>query len=133
LGGRVLRARTPAGIDQEVYALLVTYQALRTSIADATLGHPTASPGRAGFTVALHAARDQLIQAAGINTSTPIDLPGHIGRAVLASHLPPRRTRVSPRIVKRAISKHRAKGPTDRRNYQATINIKVLTELTASP
>ncbi|WP_327119084.1 IS4 family transposase [Nocardia sp. NBC_01730] len=34
LGGRVLRARTPAGIEQEVYALLVTYQALRTAMAD---------------------------------------------------------------------------------------------------
>ncbi|WP_396454148.1 IS4 family transposase [Actinomadura sp.] len=29
LGGRVLRARTPAGTDQEVYALLIAYQALR--------------------------------------------------------------------------------------------------------
>ena len=34
LGGRVLRARTD-GIEQEIYALLVTYQALRTAIADA--------------------------------------------------------------------------------------------------
>ncbi|WP_232668743.1 transposase [Pseudonocardia sp. TRM90224] len=28
LGGRVLRARTPAGIDREIHALLITYQAL---------------------------------------------------------------------------------------------------------
>lgn len=35
LGGRVLRARTPAGVDQEVCALLVTYQALRIAISDA--------------------------------------------------------------------------------------------------
>ena len=34
LDGRVLRARTPAGLDQEIYALLVTYQLLRTLIAD---------------------------------------------------------------------------------------------------
>ncbi|WP_280949896.1 IS4 family transposase [Xylanimonas protaetiae] len=32
LGGRVLRARTPDGIEQEVYALLIAYQALRTAI-----------------------------------------------------------------------------------------------------
>ena len=32
LGGRVLRARTPAGIAQEIYALLITYQALRLAI-----------------------------------------------------------------------------------------------------
>src|SRR3954468_16814197 len=38
LGGRVLRARTPAGLEQEIYALLVAYQALRIAICDATIG-----------------------------------------------------------------------------------------------
>ena len=133
LGGRVLRARTPAGIGQEAYALLITYQALRLAIADATLGHPTASPAQASFTVALHAARDQLIHAAGVITGTSIDLTGHIGRAALASLLPPRRTRICPRVVKRAISKHRAKGPIDRSNYRAMITINILTKLTADP
>lgn len=126
LGGRVLRARTPEGIDQEAYALLVTYQALRLAIGDAILGHPTASPDRAGFTIALHAARDQLIHAAGVIADTTIDLVGKIGHAVLTNLLPARRSRVSPRVVKRAISKHRAKGDIDRTNYQATININIL-------
>jgi hypothetical protein len=36
-GVRVLRARTPAGLDQEIYALLVTYQALRIAITDTTV------------------------------------------------------------------------------------------------
>jgi len=36
LGGKVLRARTPNGVNQEVYALLITYQLLRTAMADAT-------------------------------------------------------------------------------------------------
>lgn len=135
LGGRVLRARTPDGVEQEVYALLVTYQALRLAIAEATLGHPTASPDRAGFTVALHTARDQLIHAAGVIADTTIDLVGKIGRAVLADLLPPRRTRINPRVVKRAISKHRAKGDIDRTNYQATININILgaSALTTGP
>ena len=44
LGGRVLRARTPDGIEQEVYALLVTYQALRTAIADAAETVPAPTP-----------------------------------------------------------------------------------------
>ena len=123
----------PAGIDQEIYALLVTYQALRTAIADAALAHPAASPGRAGFTAALHAARDQLTCATGVIAGTRIDLTGHIDRAVLATPLPPRRTRISPRVVKRAISKHRAKGPTDRTNYPATITITITTGLTTDP
>ena len=44
LGGRVLRARTPAGIDQEIYALLITYQILRTAMTDATNTHPGMRP-----------------------------------------------------------------------------------------
>jgi hypothetical protein len=125
LGGRVLRARTPAGISQEVYAVLTAYQAVRLAMADATASQPATSPDRASFTVALHAARDQVIHAAGVIAETTIDLVGKIGRAVLANLLPARRTRVSPRVVKRAISKHRAKGDIDRTNYQATININV--------
>ena len=126
LGGRVLRARTPAGIEQEIYALLVTYQALRTAIADATLTQPATPPDRGSFTIALNTARDQIIHAAGIIADTTIDLVGTIGRAVLATPLPARRHRTSPRVVKRASSKHRAKGPTDRKNYNTTIHIRIL-------
>ncbi|MGB9307231.1 MAG: IS4 family transposase [Mycobacterium sp.] len=135
LGGRVLRARTPAGIEQEVYALLTTYQALRLAMAEATATEPTVPPDRASFTVALHAARDQVVHAAGVIAGTVIDLVGAIGRAVLTNLLPTRRTRVSPRVVKRAISKHRAKGDIDRTNYPAEITITVLqpTQLTTNP
>jgi hypothetical protein len=135
LGGRVLRARTPAGISQEVYAVLATYQAVRLAIANATTGHPATSPDRASFTVALHAARDQVIHAAGVIADTVIDLVGAIGRAVLTDLQPARRTRISPRVVKRAISKHRAKGTIDRANRTATISVNILAtaELTTGP
>jgi hypothetical protein len=73
LGGRVLRARTPAGIDQEVYALLVCYQLLRLAMADATSTHAGVDPDRASFAIALQTARDQLIQAAGVLASTTIE------------------------------------------------------------
>lgn len=127
LGGRVLRARTPAGIDQEVYALLVVYQLIRTAMADATATQPEADPDRASFSTALHAARDLVIQAAGVIADTTIDLVGTIGRHVLAHLMPDRRLRVSPRIVKRAISKYQARGPhLDRTSYKATIAIDIL-------
>jgi Insertion element 4 transposase N-terminal/Transposase DDE domain len=126
LGGRVLRARTPAGIDQELYALLITYQLLRTAMADATDTRPGTDPDRASFTIALHAARDQLIQAAGVIADTVIDLVGTIGRHVLADLLPSRRQRLNPRTVKRAISKYNAKGLVDRTSYKATISIDIL-------
>ncbi|WP_433725082.1 IS4 family transposase [Nocardia sp. CA-129566] len=124
LGGRVLRARTPDGIAQEIYALLITYQALRIAITDATVTTGT-TPDRASFSIALNTARDQLILAAGIIAGTTIDLIGTIGHAVLDHLLPARRQRTCPRIVKRAISKHRAKGNIDRNSYKITINITI--------
>jgi transposase IS4-like protein/DDE family transposase len=136
LGGRVLRARTPTGIDQEIYALLITYQLLRTAMADATSTVPGTDPGRASFTIAWQAARDQLTQAAGVIAATTIDLAGTIGRHVLNGLLPTRRLRASPRIVKRAISKYQARSPNiDRATYKATVSIDILappSELTAT-
>jgi hypothetical protein len=127
LGGRVLRARTPAGIAQEVYALLTCYQILRTAITDAIDTHGGIGPDRGSFTIALNAARDLLVQAAGVIADTVIDLIGAIGRRVLDNLLPDRRLRVSPRIVKRAISKYQARGPNiNRRSYKATLNINIL-------
>jgi hypothetical protein len=126
LGGRILRARTPPGTDQEIYALLVTYQILRTAMADATSARHT-DPDRASFTIAWQAARGQLIQAADVIAGTVIDLTGTIGRHVLASLLPSRWLRASPRVVKRAISKYQARGPgINRTSYKATINIDIL-------
>jgi hypothetical protein len=137
LGGRVLRARTPQGVDQEIYALLVCYQVLRLAMADATSTQPGIDPDRASFTIALQTARDQLIQAAGVIASTTVDLVGKIGRAVLANLLADRRLRVAPRIVKRAISKYNARGPTiNRTSYKATMRIDILTppaSLTTGP
>ena len=127
LGGRVLRARTPDGTEQEVYALLVTYQALRTAIADAASTVPGTDPDRASFTTALETARDQVIQAAGVIAGARVDLAGTIGRLVLAALMPARRLRISPRVVKRAISKYNARGKIDRKTYHATIDIAILT------
>lgn len=128
LGGRVLRARTPTGIEQEVYALLVIYHLLRTAMADATNTQNDVDPDRASFTIAYQTARDQVIQAANVIADTVIDLAGTIGRHVLANLLPARRLRICPRIVKRAISKYQARGPNlDRTSYKATISIDILT------
>jgi transposase IS4-like protein/DDE family transposase len=127
LGGRVLRARTPGGIEQEIYALLVTYQALRTAIADAASTAPGTDPDRASFSLALDTARDQVIHAAGVIAGTRVDLAGRIGRLVLAALMPPRRLRISPRVVKRAMSRYNAKGKVDRTTYKATIDIAILT------
>ena len=111
----MLRARTPPGVAQEIYALLITYQALRIAISDAVLTRPDVDPDRGSFTIALNAARDQLIAAMGVLTDTTptavVDLVGVLGRSVLDHLLPERRSRTNPRVVKRAISVYAASAP----------------------
>jgi len=44
----------PTGVEQEIYALLVAYQMLRTAMLDATDSRDDVDPDRASFTIALH-------------------------------------------------------------------------------
>src|SRR5712675_1573645 len=67
---------------------------------------PGTNPDRASFTTALETARDQLTAARGICPDCPADLPGVIGRAVLATLLPAQRPRFSARKVKFATSRY---------------------------
>lgn len=129
LDGRVLRARTPAGVTQEVYAVLIVHQALRTAIADAALASGQVPPDRLSLTIALTTARDTIHTATTALAQTGTDLTGRIGKAVLDAVMPARRSRSSPRVTKRAISKHRAKGTVDRNNYQTKITTRLLTIL----
>ena len=76
------------------------------AMVDAVETRPGTDPDRASFTTALEAARDQLTAAAGICPDDPADLPGVIGRAVLATLLPARRPRYSARKVKCATSRY---------------------------
>jgi hypothetical protein len=133
LGRRILRSKTWAGIAQEVYALLSAYQALRIAIADATGATPGTDPDRGSFSVALQCARDQIVQAARIIAGTVIDLVGTIGQAVLNQLMPTRRLRISPRAVKRPLSRYAYKSlKVDRHTYTATLSINILTP-TISP
>jgi DDE family transposase len=134
LGRRVLRSKTPAGLAQEVYALLTLSQVLRIAIADATDAHPEADADRASFTIALEAARDQVVQAANVIADTVIDLIGAIGRQILDNLMPARRLRVSPRAVKRPLSRYAYRSlRVSRHSYKATVSIDILAPSRASP
>jgi hypothetical protein len=106
LGGRVLRSGDRPGAEQETWALLALYQLLRMAMVTATGTRPGTDPDRASFTTALETAKDQLITAAGICPPGPPDLPGVIGRAVLATLLHARRPRYSTRKVKCPLSRY---------------------------
>jgi hypothetical protein len=104
LQGRILRSGDPAGLQQETWALLALYQALRTAITDAVQSVPGTDPDRASYQTAVQTAQNLTATARNI-TGPPGDLQGDIGRAVLASLNPPRRPRVCPRRVKSPLSR----------------------------
>lgn len=110
LEGRVLRSTDPAGLEQELWALLTVYQALRRAMVTAIDTVPGTDPDRASFTTALTTAQDLLVSNANV-ISADVDLAGDIGRAVLADLLPPRRPRISVRKVKSPLSRYAKKDP----------------------
>ena len=81
LDGRVLRSRSIDGLDQEVYALLTTYQALIRAAADTTCTRPGLDMDRISFTVLLAAATDTVTASHGIFPSTLVDLVGTVSAA----------------------------------------------------
>lgn len=114
LNGRVLRSKDPAGLTQEMWAVLAVYQALRIATTDAVSTVPGTDPDRVSYTLAVQAAQDLLTGARNVTDDTG-DLVGAIGRAVLDGLNPPRRPRVSPRRVKSPLSrwnKHPPNRPT---------------------
>jgi hypothetical protein len=130
LKGHVLRSGDPAGLEQELWALLTLYQLLRMAMVTAVETRPGTDPDRASFTTALETARDQIITARGIHPTDPVDLLGVIGRAVLTTLLGPRRPRFSARKVKCATSRylHRDDG-----RPRATTTITDITITTHTP
>ena len=122
LNGRVLRSHDPAGLEQEIWALLALYQALRTAITDAIQTIPGTDPDRASYQVAVQTAQDIVTQARNILPGTP-DLAGGIGRAVLASRHGPRRPRVCARKVKSPLSRWKEHPPGKPRTCQQVTSL----------
>jgi hypothetical protein len=104
LQGRVLRSGDPAGIEQETWALLAVYQALRTAVTDAVQSVPGTDPDRASWQAAVETAQNLTVTAANI-TGGEDDLRGDIGHAVLSRLHGPRRPRVCARKVKSPLSR----------------------------
>ncbi len=104
LAGRVLRSGDPAGLEQEMRALLARCQALRLAITDAVATVSGTGPDRASYQVAVETAQTLVIGARNVVTGAG-DLTGDIGRAVLESLHGTRRPRVCARRVKSPLSR----------------------------
>ncbi|MEW1907459.1 IS4 family transposase [Kitasatospora sp. NPDC085895] len=132
LAGRNLRSGDRVGLEQEMWALLTLYQALRTVMVEAAESVPSTDPDRCCFTVAIQTARDQVVQAAGILPADPYPL-GLIGRRVLARLLAPRRHRTSTRKVKSPMSRYSERRNDGRPDRSRTITDLAVTVLEPDP
>ena len=114
----VLRSQTPAGVVQEVYALLLAHYVVRSLMHEAAREREL-SPLRLSFTATLKILRCRLPQCPrgerGRRRWWP-DLLAEVAQEVL----PPRRNRINPRVVKRAVSKWKPKRPEHRNHPQPT-------------
>jgi hypothetical protein len=131
LKGYVLRSGDRSGAEQELWALLALYQALRMAMTDAAITAGT-DPDRASFTIAAETARIQVTSAAGIAGTSDPDDTGQIGAAVLARPLPARRPRYSDRKVKCSTSRYSAASP-DRPALPVTITRVQITIIVPPP
>jgi hypothetical protein len=100
---RVLRSPQPEGVAQEIYAYLITHQAVRR-----LMTHAAAStgldPDRLSFTTALRLARRSVIHQVKVTART---LAAAVRECLQDRNT--RRDRVSPRAVKRPVSPYRSK------------------------
>lgn len=129
--GRVLRSQHPDDLDQEMWAILAVYQAIKRLGHDAVTSRPGLDPDRISFTIALHTARNQVILAAATDWNTGDPLIGAIGRAVLADLLSRRRQRAKARTKKISSSKYKVAGtafPARSLNYTLDTQIMIFDE-----
>ncbi|MGI5401376.1 hypothetical protein ACQEVG_18395 [Streptomyces sp. CA-135486] len=122
---RVLRSHTVEGVEQELYALLAVFQITRMAITHAATATGI-DPDRLSFTIALRTARHSVITADA--TGPPARL------AAILTHtrnLAParRRSRTSPRCVKRTLSPYAYNKTAGSVGHKAhvTTNVTLLT------
>jgi len=103
----VLRSTDPDGVYQELYAYLITYQAIRALMTQAACARGV-DPDRLSFTVALRAVRRWITSAA---TASTLVLTAAVGAALteIGQDQHQRRDRGSPRAVKRSQASYPAK------------------------
>jgi hypothetical protein len=103
----VLRSTDPDGVRQEIYAYLITYQAIRRLITQAatTAG---VDPDRLSFTTALRAVRRWITTAATATTAVLVNARTATITEINRDHNH-RRNRTSPRAVKRSQAPYPAK------------------------
>jgi hypothetical protein len=119
LHGRVLGCTSPAGLAQEITALLIAYQLLRIVMAKAGAAAGLRCTAM-GFTLALREAVNGITAALEIDGPQDAALLGAVGLHLRDHPLPERRLRIHNRLVKRSLSKY-AHGKVGNGNKRQTV------------
>jgi len=101
---RPFRSRTPLGVLQEVYGLLLAHYLVRTLMHEAALQADIA-PDRLSFVGTLRIVRDAVFQAQIVAPTQTSDWYQRLLQDIGREQLPPRDNRCNPRVVKRKMSK----------------------------
>jgi hypothetical protein len=105
-----LRSRTPCGVIQELYGILLAYNAVRHLMHEAALAEQV-DPRRLSFLDSVRIIRDTVQDMRNARTEHLPRLYRGMLRLIGRCRLPPRENRVNPRVVKRKMSKFAKKRP----------------------
>jgi len=114
-----LRSRTPCGVVQELYGVLLAYNAVRGLMHEAALAEQV-DPRRLSFLDSIRIIRDTV---ADMRNAPAPNLPRlYQGMLLLIGQcrLPPRENRINPRVIKKKMSKWLKKRPEHYRPLQPT-------------
>lgn len=103
----VLRSQTPAGVVQELYALMLDHFVVRTVMFEASK-EAQVSPLRMSFTGTLKILRCRIPECPRRRRAR-VKWWRDLVREVAEEVLPPRRNRINPRVIKRKMSKWKKK------------------------
>jgi hypothetical protein len=114
-----LRSRTPWGVVQELYGILLAYNAVRGLMHEAALAEQV-DPRRLSFLDSVRIIRDTVADMRNAPTTVlPILYRGML-KLIGQCRLPPRENRINPRVIKKKMSKWLKKRPEHYRPPQPT-------------
>jgi len=121
-----LRSRTPGGVRQEIYGVLLAYNAVRGLMHEAALAEQI-DPRRLSFLDSLRIIRDTVTDLRNAPTEQlPVLYRGML-KLIGQCRLPPRDGRINPRVIKRKMSKwlkkrrHHYRPPQPRKPFEQAV------------
>lgn len=129
LAAGTLRSRTPVGVIQELYGLLLAHYAVRLVMHEAAL-QADVDPDRLSFAHALEVVREAVSEFQIVAEAQVADLYKRMLHDIAAKRLPERQPRVNRRVVKQKMSKFKLKRaehyrpPKPSRSYREAVVIQ---------